>query len=430
MSKVQRAQPTANAGLSPRITAPPPRSRPRVETTTYIVFAAALLRAAGLALLPHRNIWVSAAELGNIAKSLAQGQGFSSPFGPLTGPTAWIPPVYPLLLAGIFRLFGIFSRASAMVAFLLQIAISSLTCIPLLRLGEELGNRRMGLWAAWGWACFPYFVLVPVLFIWETTLSAFLLSCLLLITTRLRHRPGRRCWAWYGGVWGIAALTNTALLALLPVCLGWLWWQKGQLGESRWISNVAVAGLVGLLLIAPWCWRNWKVFHTFVPVRSNFGEELWLGNHEGGRGRLHYGENAYENSFELQQYKQLGEIAYVRGKQRTAITFIATNPGAFCRNAGYRLLYFWFAVGEHAPIFWLYAALGGLALAGTALVFCRRAGEWYLIAFSVLVFPLTYYLTDVMARYRHPVEPAMTLAAAYLLGWAGERRTTSSATLG
>ncbi len=51
-------------------------------------------------------------ETGNIARSLALGKGFSNVFNQGTGATAWLTPVYPLLLAGIFRIFGIFTPAS------------------------------------------------------------------------------------------------------------------------------------------------------------------------------------------------------------------------------------------------------------------------------------------------------------------------------
>ena len=44
-------------------------------------------------------------EPGNIAHSLAVGKGFASPFHEDTGPTAWDPPVYPLIVAGVFRVF-------------------------------------------------------------------------------------------------------------------------------------------------------------------------------------------------------------------------------------------------------------------------------------------------------------------------------------
>ncbi len=52
-------------------------------------------------------------EMGSIGRSLAAGEGFSSPFGAPTGPTAWEPPLYPYLIAGVFKVFGIYSLASA-----------------------------------------------------------------------------------------------------------------------------------------------------------------------------------------------------------------------------------------------------------------------------------------------------------------------------
>jgi hypothetical protein len=54
-------------------------------------------------------------EMGRIGRSLAQGQGFSNPFSATTGPTAWEPPLYPFLIAGVFQLFGIYTHASAIV---------------------------------------------------------------------------------------------------------------------------------------------------------------------------------------------------------------------------------------------------------------------------------------------------------------------------
>lgn len=386
----------------------------------YIVFTALLLRVGALAVLPHKNVWPSVAEMGNVAKSLALGQGFSSPFGAPTGPTAWVPPVYPLLLAAIFKVFGIFSQASAYAAFLFQIIIASLTCIPIVRLGDELDSPRAGRWAGWAWACYPYFVLLPALFIWETSVSAFLSIWLLLMTVRLRRKCTLRQWMLYGVVWALAALTNPALLALGPVCGGWLWWERRERGRA-WMARAAVACLTLLLLIAPWCWRNWETLHALVPLRSSFGEALWLGNHSGGRGRHIYGDNAFENRSELERFQSLGEIGYAKARESAALSYIASNPGRFLRNAGYRVAYWWLAAGENAPIFVLYAAVGMISLAGAVVIFASGTRAWYLVALSILVFPLTYYLTDAMARYRGPVEPAMALVSAFFGLWAKER---------
>src|SRR5258707_147292 len=37
----------------------------------------------------------------NIALALARGYGYADPFGAHTGPTAWMPPLFPFLLAGL-----------------------------------------------------------------------------------------------------------------------------------------------------------------------------------------------------------------------------------------------------------------------------------------------------------------------------------------
>ena len=58
------------------------------------------------------------AEYLNIGLALAQGQGFSNPFGAATGPTAWMPPLYPFLLAVLILLFGNLLFVTAAVVLL------------------------------------------------------------------------------------------------------------------------------------------------------------------------------------------------------------------------------------------------------------------------------------------------------------------------
>ena len=64
-------------------------------------------------------------ETGSIAYALASGKGFSSPFRKETGPTAWLTPVYPLLLAGLFRIFGVFSQGAFFAVVFLNAVFSS-----------------------------------------------------------------------------------------------------------------------------------------------------------------------------------------------------------------------------------------------------------------------------------------------------------------
>src|SRR5215475_15823039 len=70
-------------------------------------------------------------EMGRVARSIAQGQGFSNPYGGDTGPTAWEPPIYPYLMGGVFKLFGIYSYASAWILLSINALLAAITCVPI-----------------------------------------------------------------------------------------------------------------------------------------------------------------------------------------------------------------------------------------------------------------------------------------------------------
>src|ERR1700724_795629 len=112
--------------VSPKTAPKPNATEPRVATNVrgslfWMVVVALALRLAVVAFLyperlnPDRDHWRFAGETGRIAQSMVEGRGFSSPFRGSTGPTAIMPPIYPSLLAGVFRLFGIYTKASALV---------------------------------------------------------------------------------------------------------------------------------------------------------------------------------------------------------------------------------------------------------------------------------------------------------------------------
>ena len=80
-------------------------------------------------------------ETSNIARSLALGHGFSDVFRRNTGPTAWLTPVYPLLVAGVFRMFGVFTPGSFYAVAGLNILFFAATCIPIF-LWREKDRRK------------------------------------------------------------------------------------------------------------------------------------------------------------------------------------------------------------------------------------------------------------------------------------------------
>src|SRR5580658_4529513 len=76
---------------------------------------------------PHDWLYSRGVEMGLLANSLLHGPGYSSPFGGSTGPTAFIAPGYPTLIAGIFLVFGSDTFASAIAIMLMQVFVSLVT---------------------------------------------------------------------------------------------------------------------------------------------------------------------------------------------------------------------------------------------------------------------------------------------------------------
>src|SRR5271157_2296301 len=167
---------------------------------------------------PQRDHWHFGYEAGRIARSIVQGRGFSSPLFEDTGPTAWMTPVYPFLVAGVFKLFGIYTKASAIVLLSLNALMSALVCILAFLIARFSFGDRVAKWSGWAWAFWPYAIYFPVERIWETWLATLLLCVLFLITLNLgneeehNHRGSRGgSWILFGVLWGVAALTSPAL---------------------------------------------------------------------------------------------------------------------------------------------------------------------------------------------------------------------------
>ena len=372
-------------------------------------------------------------ECGNIAVSVAQGHGFSSPFRVATGPTAWMTPVYPLFLAGIFRVFGIYAFRSFLAAALANIAFVTLAIIPLYYAGTKIGGRELGAGAAWLWAIFPNAILMTFETMWEACLSALFVASILWATLRLERSSRKRDWCIYGLLWGVALMTNPVLASLLPLLLGWLAYRRWRAARpAAWrtaIGRPALAIAVTILCCVPWTIRNYAVFHRFVPFSSVLGLQLWLGNNPQAkpiwRARLHPINDAAERA----TYARMGEIAYMNAKFRLATNYMLSHPGRTAYLAWRRFLAIWSGgtpyplrdfLRNRSPWFrfvLLFNLLAGIAAAaGIVLLFKRRSAYAFPLAVFPVVFPWAYYLTLALPRYRLPIDPVVMLLAAVTVG--------------
>ena len=373
-------------------------------------------------------------EAGRIARALVTGYGYADPFANVfvahTGPTAWLPPLYPLVMAAVFKCCGVFTAASAWVLLAINCALSALTATATWELGSRFAGTKVGRWAGWTWALHPAAMQYAVRWLWEMSFTTALFAWVLVLAMRMRAEPEVRVvsrWAWFGLAWGLIALSNSTLLLFLPVCGIWI-----LIGNyhRRALGAAVLAGVIFLACIAPWTLRNERVFHQFIPLRGNLGAELYMGNGPGANGFLMEYDHPFQAPDQLRAYAQMGEVEYVKMRGAKAKAFMASDRGLFIRNTLKRMYFFWASV-PHAQephpsneIFRVlnfgFASLAGLL--GLGLALWRRVPAAGLWAWAFVLLPLTYYFVTVHARFRHPLEPLICVLAVYLFQSAKPRQ--------
>jgi hypothetical protein len=377
-------------------------------------------------------------ETGNIARSLALGKGFSDAFREGTGATAWLTPVYPLLLAGIFRIFGIFTATSFIAAVALNIAFSAASCLPVFYAGRKISGLGVGAAAAWFWAVFPNAIMIPFEWVWDTCLTALLAALILWFTLKLAESLRACDWCLYGLLWGVALMTNPALASLLPYLLGWATYHASRRGR-RSLALVALAVLMMVLCCTPWTVRNYVAFHRFVPLRSTFPFALWLGHNPvfDPRSPVTTRVTPYE---EGREYKRLGETAFMREKWTGALNFIRTHPALEVNLFERRFVAFWAglespfkrfleteSLGDRIVLLANFlAALG--TLGGLVAVWTKRRHYAFVLSAFPIVFPWIYYVTEPYLRYRQPIDPILMLLTAVALDALLHRKSDAPST--
>jgi 4-amino-4-deoxy-L-arabinose transferase-like glycosyltransferase len=376
-------------------------------------------------------------EMGRIGRALATGFGYSDPFTGHTGPTAWTPPLYTLLIGGVFKVFGVYSRMSAFVLLTINSLLSAWTAVLLWEIGLRCCNRRVALWSGWLWALYPAALQYSVRWIWEMSATAAVFTAILLLTLRLRgvgdDEPAKQTWqqwAAFGLLWGVLALLNPTPLLMLPVTAFYALLAPGW--TSQRIKHAALATLMFLLVLAPWTARNYTVFHRFIPLRDNFGAENFEGNSAWSTG-FPWGRTVpLENHRVLDEYAAMGEPAWVADRGARANAWIKSHPKQFVKLTIKRAWMFWAGVPksvEEAGVLeygrlmsFQFLSLAGIL--GAALAVRRRVPGWPLFAGAMLLLPLPYYAVTVQARFRHVLEPVICVLAVYLFQSATRRRSS------
>jgi 4-amino-4-deoxy-L-arabinose transferase-like glycosyltransferase len=366
-------------------------------------------------------------EMGRIGAAIASGRGFSDPFGAPTGPTAWEPPLYPYLTAAVFKIFGIYSHASAFVLLAINSVFSALTCIPIFLIAKRIFSEKVAVGAAWTWALLPYVMFWCTRWVWETSLSALLMTTILWLVLTMEDHDGMKPWIEFGLLWGIATLNSTVLVSFLPASGLWPWYHRAKRGKKSF-AGVVLASFIFSACVGPWVIRNYQTFHKFIFIRDNFGAELRLGNGRGADGTWMQYLHPTQDIYAMRQYTAMGELAYIAMRKQQAMGYIKEDYGRFAVLCLKRFIYYWAGPPRLATVWWLAQVKNSLFLASSVLMFWglgralrrHRPGAW-LLFWLILLYPAVYYVVYPNQRYRHPVEPVMTILGVYLLTEAGKK---------
>ena len=370
-------------------------------------------------------------EMGWIARAIASGHGFSSPYWPWTGPTAMQPPLYPALLATVFHFFGIYSLKSAIVILSIDSLLSALTCIPVYfsakyALGETGAKIAAGIWAF-----YPFAIYFSATRVWEYALTGLLFTTSFCIAQRIHRVQSGWAWLGWGALAGVTALSNPSTLAVLPFLLGLALYQAHKAG-NKWVLKGALTILATIAVLTPWTVRNVRAVGVLCPVRDNFWLEVYDDN--GGDPSLDPSfAHPSSNPAEMRKWLAMGERAFLAEKRTLAIAYLRQHPGFFFQKTLRRIVYYWTG-------YWSFSAeeireqpyepanicqvcgIAFLMIVGIKSLWSRNKDACLPYLAMICVFPLTYYVTHPLMDYRQPISPAIiVLATAGILSIRGAK---------
>jgi hypothetical protein len=271
----------------------------------------------------------------NTARALLAGDGFANAIGAPSGPSAWVAPVYPLLEATLLWLGD--GSDSILIGGLVCLHVTVLlgTMVLVLILAAQTTRYvgagvtatvfGLGLWYHFWW----WFTVAQ-----DPWLMMLSLDVVIAGACWLRPLESRLRAVVWGLCGGLCTLTNPSVgLAWGVLSLGF------AVRHAIW-SRTALALGCAALVLAPWTIRNYLLFGRLIPVKANLAYELYQsqclqsdGLYESRTSPLH---PTSPGSKERQEYKRLGEAAYLARKWQQFQEAVAADPADFVDRVAMR----------------------------------------------------------------------------------------------
>lgn len=407
--------------------------RIRLDWLLLIILGVALaIRLLVWVIIPHQSFVIDEQEYFDISSILASGRGWF-----FFNDATWVrPPLYELILAGIFKDAG----PNLYIVRFLQILMSVASVYLLYRTTLLTYGRKTALWTAvlatiaWPFVVLTYLMLTETLFIlvftaWVYCGTEYLSHANRETTTANRFLPRNRTeWLWLiaGGLMlGLAGLTRGQVLSFLPFVLVWFWIAL----ERRWkqaAGAFAIIVVVFGITVAPWALRNYQAYGRFL-LDTTGGYNFYLGTYDGRDGH-----KVSEDLIKIANQADRETLGYQLGMER-----VLKDPIGFTVKGLKESLDFWqinygaderiekgFTKGEVSPLWlipdtifndWLYILAGVFGLFGLAVAPPTKRGLRSFIAIWTLQNMALAFIFFAVSRFRIPVYYFLLPMAAYVL---------------
>jgi hypothetical protein len=404
----------------------------RIPTVAWILLLGCVLRTAAVT-VRFENLQIDRDNYLLLAENLLAGNGYCSMPGQ---PTAYRPPLYPLLVAVCLKVGGF--AAIGVVQVLLGAATVWLTWLMANRCRL---SRRTCLLAGLFVAVDPLLIEYTTQAMTET-LSTFLVTLLVLTTLQSGREIPKA--VLIGFVFGMAALCRPSIWAfggLAAAC--WLIRNvRGGLARSHSTPRadlsfvpVSCACLAAVAItVSPWVIRNARQFGRPILMTTHGGYTLLLANNETFFDEVVASESAKTwradslTDWQIEQDRRLASLGIAKTDEvsrdaalsRLAKDWIINNPLKFIRCGVLRLQRFWACrPSESAGVpSWLIQIIGAyylgvMTMAAIGLVQWRnRWLDCWTVPTIVLSLTLVHSVYWSNARMRAALVPVISLATA------------------
>jgi hypothetical protein len=377
-----------------------------------------------------------------LANNLLAGFGFSLRDWYFFGPSSVQGPIYPLILAGLFKWLGPETDGAYAMAMATNAFVGA-ACVPLLyQMIRKLGASQLvgligaALIAIWPTQIYAATYAQPVVLVCAAVIG------LVTLFYRATRDQSTLAWVAFSILAMLSILLEPVLLWPMLATFIFVFFIRSIPMQTR-VQFAAIMLAAAVLIIGPWSVRNTVVHQEFVPVTSTFWPNFWKGNnpHATGTDRLPISEQQIAllesgtseaqrrdsrfdssrqfNTLSPQQRERLNhqpEIIRAHIFRQWAMEWVTAHPLDYARLCVMRLGKTLWADMDNPKAQDLYsisrAILLLLSFAGAGIAIRTRT----LRIFPTLLFvvPVAYFtFTLTGARYALPYEPLQLAAGAY-----------------